>query len=249
MELDPGVLSALGAAVGILAQLARAAGIDGKWSSLVGLVASIVVIAVWGYDAGDFRRDTSWEYFSAFLNLNLSALGVYHGVEEAAKAGAKRGLLGLLLAVGLAAGVVTSCRSLPEIPPVPTTVAGADQDVRAGVIKGLGIIEALGKVANRASAIEAELPDYPGRPSVRAGFQRLATTALSTIDAMERGALDTWPALKAAIDPLLADVRRLQDEVLRAGSVVSRLREWLGTIWDLATSIVPSQQALAGGGQ
>ena len=77
---------AIGGVVGSLSKFVQ------MWTPLSGwrvaalsIFVTTGVFAIWGYSHGDFARDTTWEYFTAWVNtLGLAAAG-YHGTEEAMK--------------------------------------------------------------------------------------------------------------------------------------------------------------------
>jgi len=77
---------AIGGVVGALSKfLQMSTPIKGVWIAGVSIITTTLVFAVWGYSHGDFARETTWDYFTAWINtLALSAAG-YHGTEEAMK--------------------------------------------------------------------------------------------------------------------------------------------------------------------
>jgi hypothetical protein len=77
---------AIGSVVGALSKfLQMTTFIKGPWIVLVSMLTTTLVFSIWGYSHGDFARDTTWDYFTAWVTtLGLSAAG-YHGTEEAVK--------------------------------------------------------------------------------------------------------------------------------------------------------------------
>jgi purine-cytosine permease-like protein len=64
-------------AVVVLVQIAKAAGVTGRWALLIAIALSAGSMAVWAYSTGDFTRENSWSYFVAFGSVLTSAVGVF----------------------------------------------------------------------------------------------------------------------------------------------------------------------------
>lgn len=166
-----------------------------------------------------------WRWFKGALIGFVGALG---------SMGLIRAMGSVLLATVLI-GSVGCGGKVPPITAVPAAVNAADQNVHAASIKVLGIIEGAGHVADRASQIEQALyvdgvvPDALHQ-SISAAFRGLATDALKAIDAIEAGTTDTWPALKAQVDPLLARVQALIDTVQQLGDKAGAFRTWVDAL-------------------
>lgn len=77
---------AIGGVVGALSKFAQMFTPLSGWKvALLSIVVTTGVFTIYGYSHGDFARETTWNYFTAWVNtLGLAAAG-YHGTEEAVK--------------------------------------------------------------------------------------------------------------------------------------------------------------------
>ena len=75
--------------VGTICRVLYGMGLSGWYASAASLVVSTLVLAIWGYDSGDFARETTWEYFMAWVEMNVVAAGSFHIIEESQKAMAR----------------------------------------------------------------------------------------------------------------------------------------------------------------
>lgn len=78
-------IAAIGLVTGTLAKILYGMGFTGRWASLASVVISVVAVAIWGYSANDFARETTWNYFSGWVATLGVAAGSFHGIEEAEK--------------------------------------------------------------------------------------------------------------------------------------------------------------------
>jgi hypothetical protein len=84
--MDAQAVITVSAAVVALVQFAKWSGVpDGK-GPLVVLVLSLLGVAFWGYSVGNFARETSFAYFSAYIAVVTSAAGVFGFTRAAASA-------------------------------------------------------------------------------------------------------------------------------------------------------------------
>lgn len=84
--MGPEQMVILGGAVGTIARIVTAVTrLTGPWAVFACLVISTIVLAIWGYDAGTFVRDQTWEYFVAWIEINAIAAGAFHLTEEGQK--------------------------------------------------------------------------------------------------------------------------------------------------------------------
>ena len=128
----------------------------------------------------------------------------------------------ILLAIALGALTFSGCATAnvakqPVSLNTPAAVvSAADQDVRAGAMKALGILEATGNLVEKIVDVEAQLkPIIPAalHEQFRTSANALAKQALATIDEIEHGAVMDWPALKAKLDPIIAAAASLANVV------------------------------------
>lgn len=147
-------------------------------------------------------------------------------------------------------GLVGCGKSLPAIPSAPVISATADTDVRAGAIKAEGILLAAGTLANHASLIETELSatgviPAPVHRQIQAEFGRLAASAQTAITSIDTGSTQSWPDLKAKLDPVLGNVQQILD-LSRDLSTSTQGSKWAQALTDLqailgqAAALVPA---------
>lgn len=76
----------IGGAVGSLSKLLMAMlHIKGRWVALAAVGVTTLSFFVWGYSHGDFNRESSWNYYTAWIATLSIAAGAFHGAEEAVK--------------------------------------------------------------------------------------------------------------------------------------------------------------------
>jgi hypothetical protein len=233
-------------------------------AAAVATLATVGVHVLWSTDASGWHLTLEGAHASvgAFvidvLRQFLLQQGRYLSMSAAPGGGGVLGVLRRLLgAVVLvaAAGAAIGCASghrpaltVPAVAPalaVPASVP-VDQAVRAASIKALGILEAAGVLTEQVVDLEARLaPVIPAavHRDFTASVNALAKRALSTIDAIERGAVVSWPALKAQVDPLLAMVARLVELVQSLPQMTSSRFGFAGVVSALA-SVLGKLQAL-----
>lgn len=104
---------------------------------------------------------------------------------------------------------------IPDLPPVPTgVVQQTEQDVKAGAAKALEALIAADRFANTLSQVETDASQH-GLP---AEIDRTFDALLRQYVAASRQAgenilrgVQSWAALKAALDPVRAQAQRLID--------------------------------------
>lgn len=75
---------AIGGVVGGLSKfLMMGSGIRGRWVTVIAVIVTTLVFAVWGYSHNDFARETTWAYFMAWVETLSIAAGAFHGTEQA----------------------------------------------------------------------------------------------------------------------------------------------------------------------
>lgn len=72
-------------AMGVVARLLVQAGVAGRWVSILTAFVSLGAVLLYGFDAGDIKRETSWDYFLVWVEVNGVTAGVYHGIKETQK--------------------------------------------------------------------------------------------------------------------------------------------------------------------
>lgn len=156
-----------------------------------------------------------------------------------------------LVAALISLPLLVGCgKTLPAIPSAPVITTTADTDVRAGAIKAEGILLAAGTLANHASLIETDLAASGVIPQtvhrqIQAEFGRLAASAQSAVTSIDNGSAQSWPALKAQLDPILSDVQRIIDLSHDLSSSTSS-NKWAQALTDLqsilgqAAALIPA---------
>lgn len=77
---------AIGGVVGSLSKFVQMSGVLVGWKmSLAAGFITTAVFWVWGYSHGDFARETTWDYFMAWVTTLSVAAGAFHGTEQAVK--------------------------------------------------------------------------------------------------------------------------------------------------------------------
>lgn len=137
---------------------------------------------------------------------------------------------------------------IEPITTVPAVVAGADQDVKAGAAKALGILISAAKVANRVSIIEDEAARTGVVPQAAdAAFDkamvRYANVSDAAVARISQG-VSSWAQLKALTDPVLVEVNNLVTAVQSLGATRDRLRDLLDALKDIFTTTFTPQAAV-----
>jgi hypothetical protein len=84
--MNPDAMLAIGGVVGSLSKfLMMGVAIRGIWVTLAAFALTTLSFFIWGYSHGDFARETSWNYFTAWAATLAIAAGSFHGTEEAVK--------------------------------------------------------------------------------------------------------------------------------------------------------------------
>lgn len=81
--MDTTVSMQIAGAVVVLVQIAKGAGVSGRWALLTAVLLSAGAMAIWGYAHNDFTRESTWHYFVAFGSVLTSAVGVFGLINEA----------------------------------------------------------------------------------------------------------------------------------------------------------------------
>jgi hypothetical protein len=231
--LDPGLLSLLGSVTGIItlsigatAFTQRAVGTH-KWFGWCPLwiyteLWTIVFTLIANKLLHTLPGTTTTLVLNALYN-GASASGVYSWVSNglttpmSATAGAIRAakIVVLVTCVGLAGGLASSCSKTTQIPPaLPTVTATTDLDVRASIYRAYqdigGALDLLKQVnlyelaLNKTGAVPADVHHTFGAGIIKAaqGLDRTNTKILTKV-------LTTYAAVKAEVDPILADLNVL----------------------------------------
>lgn len=136
----------------------------------------------------------------------------------------------VLLALALGPLTLTGCATAAAAKqPISLTtpavvVSAADQDIRAGAMKALGLLEATGNLVEKIVDVEAQLkPIIPAalHEQFRSAANTLAKQALATIDAIEHGTVVTWAELKAKLDPIISAAASLANVVQNLPTMTS----------------------------
>lgn len=134
------------------------------------------------------------------------------GDDSSLSTGAKS--LVILALVGLGGVGLSSCASTTQVPNLPQISASADKDVRASIARAYEDIGATLNVLDKTEAYEAKLNTGGAVPAaVHKAFGTAIIAAVQKLDAIntdiKSGALKTYEAIKARVDPVLADLNNL----------------------------------------
>lgn len=79
---------AVSAAVTALTQLVKWAGLPDKWGPIAVLLLSLLGVALWAWskNSGVDLRSGTWDYFTGWISVSLSAAGIYGFTRAAASA-------------------------------------------------------------------------------------------------------------------------------------------------------------------
>lgn len=151
--MDADAILVIGGVTGTLCRFLYNAGMSGRLSSWAAAVVSAIAVAVWGYSAGDFTRETTWDYFAGWAAVLTVAAGAFHIMEESRGAvnGIKK-MTGTGLALLLAAGLASSCAAgqtlVQKDPSLPQVFAVRDLTARVAdsTTAVLQIMDDVGKV-------------------------------------------------------------------------------------------------------
>jgi hypothetical protein len=137
---------------------------------------------------------------------------------------------------------------LPDVPATVTPVAdAATNDVYAGAIKALGVLESAGVLVRDVASTESRL-NQTGKltPGIHAGLVSAISTvsraALDAIDKIDQG-VTSWEQLRAILQSVLTPVQNLVNAVTAAGS---NIKEAFGDVLDLLPGVI--RTALPTGG-
>jgi hypothetical protein len=143
--------------------------------------------------------------------------------------------------------LIGGCGKTPPITSVPAVVAGADQDVKAGAAKALGILISAAKVANQVSLIETEASRTGVVPTAAdAAFDKAMvayTRASDSAAARITEGVSSWAQLKALVDPVLIEVNNLISTAQSLGAIRDRLAGLLAALKDVFTTPFSPQTA------
>lgn len=147
---------------------------------------------------------------------------------------------------------------VPDIPSVPAAVesgaASAEDVLKASASKGMGILIAASKVANRLSMMEDEAARNNVIPvPADAAFDKAMLAYVAAVtrasSAIERGVL-TWDELRGHLNPVLDAVRALSSLVQSLTGIRDQAVQWGETLREIVTSGFEDvfRPAPAGGG-
>lgn len=227
---------AIGGVVGAISRFLVAAGVSGRASAIGSVLVSLVAVGVYAFSAGDFARETAFAYLATFAEVMLVAAGAFHIIENSSAAskvvdkmtgtgsGATPPFVGLALVAALSGSLaLAGCGAkVPPIDPLPAATESIGTDVRAFTVHALEITRLAGEVAVDASDIVLQFKNRGAIPvvveaQIDKAFRAFSAKMRDAIDALERGGVASWAALKAVLDPVLADLQTVIDSVKNAG--------------------------------
>lgn len=123
-------------------------------------------------------------------------------------------VLALVLAVGLGALLLPSCGGTTQLPNLPQVQATTDKDVRASIAKAYQLIGAALNVLDHADQYEATINKAGGIPAnVHQAAVAGVVKAAKDLDAVNTDignqVLTTYAAIKARVDPIIANLNTL----------------------------------------
>lgn len=84
--MDGQAIITIAAAVVALTQLVKWGGIPDKYGPVAVMLLSIIGVALWGWSVGTFERAKAFEYFVGWINVTMSAAGVFGFTRAAGEA-------------------------------------------------------------------------------------------------------------------------------------------------------------------
>lgn len=193
--------TAIGAAIGVHFAFDSAAGVL--------TVSGLMLSSVW-QALGETVRQWLFQkyvYLSAVRRQKLDALG--------------RAMPALLLVASF--GLVGCGGKVPQIPSAPVIVDFADMNVHDATAYAVGVVTSSSVVVNRISKLEESArPMMPSSvsASLRAAIVSTSQGGKQLLDDIEKGLLDTWPKLRAAIDRYINTVRPLVEIIRTSGPTI-----------------------------
>lgn len=163
--LGPQEIGAIGGVVGSLCRLFYNAGLSGRSASTAAAVITTMVLAIFAYAHQNFDRNSSWDYFVAWVDIIGLAAGVFHiventprGIKDAVKTmtgtgpgGAPMWLLVWVLALSTtSSGCLFGLDKLVAHPPSQVQIVAAAAD-------GIDAANALGEVVESLRATSHKL--------------------------------------------------------------------------------------------
>lgn len=252
----------VGAAVGAACRYLVGAGLQGVGASVAGAIISALLVAVYGYSAGDISRTTAWSYVLLYLNVLGVASGAFHFSGHAIKK-LKEGestppSLFIVLAIGLSFLASSGCALTSSHPTAPQQAA-----LHARVVSlvdaftiAAGIVDEAGYIVNDSplstadkDAVDCLIEKATGNDAPSATQLRICGPIPSRADSKLRVALRTLKdltteaSLQQTIRVVLEVLEPLWQKLKASGN--ARLAT-LGVILELA--LRPAAQSLSSGG-
>ncbi len=141
------------------------------------------------------------------------------------------------LALVLALFAFGCAGTLPKITTLPAQVAATDANVKnaAGnlltiIVKADAVVDTVSKIEDQASTggVVPANADAIFDTAIR-GYVTAANTAVTAI---KNGAVNSWPQLKALVDPVLSSAQRLINVAQDIGAIKSKVKAWLAQLRD-----------------
>lgn len=158
--------------------------------------------------------------------------------------------VGMAVALFLLSFVASGCaKPIANVPAAPAVVLNAEQDVKAGAAKALGVLLSASKVARTLGQIESlAVADGVVPASVDTTFDSIMVNYANASDRAVNGILtgvESWDRLKALVDPVIAEVNRLIDVVNSLGALKSKAGEWAQALKDIVLDAIPGLRPTA----
>lgn len=144
------------------------------------------------------------------------------------------------------------CAHLPRIPNLPEHVEAADQNLKAATGNLQQLLTMAAQAMDKVSRIEDEAARggvVPASMDARFDVAMLAYARASQAasDGLVSGTIDSWPKLRALVDPVLARGQALIDMASDIGAIRSRVMDFLTQFRDILSAA--AGEFLFGGGR
>lgn len=260
---------AIGGVVGALCRFLVAAGLSGRSAAIGAVLVSLGVVGVYAWAAGDFARETSFDYLAMLAEVILIAAGAFKILESPGPSAVMHRMTGngqgLVLAIALGGLTLSGCaagRALVSPQPDPTGV----QSVRVLAMRAVEAASVSTAIADQTGNLLNTLPlstaakntydcallrvygtSLPAPASVVqacGGPIPIATEAPFGNALQALGAVTTCPGLRASAEQLLTIIEPLIARLEQSGNNVlqfaaANLRAAFAIVRSLSTGGTP----------